>query len=68
MPMAVFSYIYYMIYIAQDQASEEVLQGLMDMQTASKLKVFATLGSMLVAEGALDHDAWQHALQHTVRL
>ena len=62
MPMAVFAYLYYHMYIAQDQASEEVMDGLMDMTAASRVRVFARLGGMLAAEGLLDSGALQRLL------
>lgn len=62
MPMAVFSYLYYHMYIARDQEQEEVLDGLLDMSAVNKLKVFAKLGGMLVVEGLLDGGALQGLL------
>jgi phosphatidate cytidylyltransferase len=62
MPMAVFSYLYYHMYIARDQEQEEVLDGLLDMSPANKLKVFAKLGGMLVVEGLLDGGSLQELL------
>jgi phosphatidate cytidylyltransferase len=56
MPMAVFAYLYFHFYIARDQASNAVLNDLMDMGPNDQLRVFAKLGGLLVAEGVLNGD------------
>ena len=65
MPMAVFAYLYYHFYIAQDTVSEEVFDSMMTLESQDKLRVFARLGGLLVGEGVLDRGALSHLLSGT---
>jgi phosphatidate cytidylyltransferase len=51
MPMAVFAYLYYHMYIAADQSEGELVDRFLDLPLYTKLKVFGKLGSVLVADG-----------------
>lgn len=62
MPMAVFAYLYYHMYIAADQDEEDLLDDFMDMPAASKLRVFGKLGSMLAVDGLINSDLLQQVL------
>lgn len=63
MLMVVFTYIYFHLYIASDAAEADLLDQLMDLNKAAKLRIFERLGELLAVDGVLELDRLQGLLQ-----
>lgn len=65
MLMAVFAYLYFHYYVAQDGSEMELLDHLLELGKFAKLRVFVKVGEMLVAEGLLPGEAFISLLNET---
>jgi hypothetical protein len=62
MLMAVFSYLYFHMYIAKDSAESEFVDEVLDLGVQGKLRIFEQVGNMLVSEGVFAEDAFESFL------
>lgn len=59
MAMAVFAYLYVHTYVASDHDQVEMLDEILDMGVAKKMRIFTKLGEALVLDDLLTADGFQ---------